>query len=79
MTAADENRMALEAIAKAGKKRAQKRPGPGMPSVSGTYGAGKSSALVVRVGDERKAKLEAIAQKRGKSAAELVRDFIDGL
>lgn len=78
-TMTDENRMALDAITKAGKKRAQKRPGPGMPSVSGTYGAGKSATLVVRVGDERKAKLEAIAQQRGTSPSDMVRNFIDGL
>jgi hypothetical protein len=75
----NENRMALEAITKAGKKRAQKRPGPGMPSVSGTYGAGKSASLVVRVGDERKAKLEAVARQRSVSPSDLVREFIDSL
>lgn len=78
-TMGEENRMALDAITKAGKKRAQKRPGPGMPSVSGTYGEGKSATLVVRVGDARKARLETIAKERGTSPAQLVRGFIDGL
>ena len=71
--------MTMDTTSKDSKKSAPKRPGPGMPSVSGTYGAGKSSSLVVRVGDERKAKLEAIAQQRGKSPSDMVRDFIDAL
>ncbi len=56
-----------------------KRQGPGMPSITGTYGEGESSKLVVRVGDARKQKLDRIASAQGKTSSDLIRAFIDSL